>query len=170
MSQSRFCLGMILAAALAAAIVSAPAQSLFSQGGGPKPVTVSHVKPVSATPGGKLEVPLLLEIPPELHINADKPTFDYLIPTRLEWTSKDFKLVGIEYPKSKQFAFSFAPGSKLDVYEGSITVVSRFEVPRSAKPGKVTLEGKLRYQACDDRACYPPRTIPVEVPVEIKAK
>lgn len=27
--------------------------------------------------------------------------------------------------------------------------------------GKLTIEGTLKYQACDDKVCYPPETIPV---------
>jgi hypothetical protein len=48
--------------------------------------------------------------------------------------------------------------------------------------GEVVLKGSLRYQACDDRECYVPETVPVEwrfrfearererVPVELQRK
>jgi hypothetical protein len=35
------------------------------------------------------------------------------------------------------------------------------------KPGEGTLNGVLRYQACDNAACFPPRTLPVRVAVTV---
>jgi thiol:disulfide interchange protein DsbD len=122
--------------------------------------------PVKAAPGQALEVPVTLEIASGYHINAEKPTFDYLIPTKLEWSTKEFKLLGIDYPKPEQGSFSFSPETKLDVYQGKVTIVSRFQAPRTPPAAKVALEGKLRYQACDDKMCYPPASAPVSVPVE----
>ncbi len=127
-------------------------------------------KPLTATPGGTLEVTLDLGIKSGFHINSDKPTFEYMIPTKLDWTSKEVKPVAVRYPVPEQREFEFAPGEKLSVYQGEIRVVSRFEVPKTAAPGKLSLHGKLRYQACDNKACYPPVTTPVEVPVEIVKK
>ncbi len=126
--------------------------------------------PLMATPGRSLVVPLQVEVAAGFHINADKPTFDYLIPTRLEWTSTEFKLLRVEYPKPEKRTFSFSPDAPLDVYQGTVRIQSRFQAPRQAAAGKLPLRGKLRYQACDDKACYPPVTLPVEVPVEIKKK
>jgi len=123
-----------------------------------------------AAAGQTVEVPLAFEIASGFHINAEKPTFDYLIPTKLEWESKEFKLAGIEYPKPEQASFSFAPDTKLDVYQGTVTILSRFEMPKKAPVGKASLRGKLRYQACDDKACYQPATVPVEIPFEIAKK
>lgn len=124
---------------------------------------------VKAAPGASFEVPLKLEIQPDYHINAEKPTFDYLIPTKLDWTSKEFKLAGIEYPKPEQASFSFSPGTKLDVYQGTVIIRSRFQAAGKQPIGKAMLEGKLHYQACDDKMCYPPATVTVKVPIEVAA-
>ncbi len=126
--------------------------------------------PVVAAIAETVAAPLRLEIAPGFHINADKPSLDYLIPTRLEWTSKQFKLLGVEYPKAERYTFRFSPDKPLDVYQGAITIRTRFQAPRGASPGKATLRGKLRYQACDDKACYPPVTVPVEALVEIRKR
>ena len=37
------------------------------------------------------------------------------------------------------------------------------KVPVVAEAGKHTIDGTLRYQACDHAACYPPKTLPVQV-------
>ena len=123
--------------------------------------------PVVAAARGTVELPLRIEIAAGFHINAKKPTLNYLIPTKLKWTSKDFRLLDMEYPPAERYAFSFAPGKSLKVYQGTVSIRSRFRVPGRTPPGKVTLHGVLRYQACDDNACYPPKKVAVEAPVYV---
>ena len=57
------------------------------------------------------------------------------------------------------YSFSFEPKEKLDVYTGSFTI----KLPVVAAAGEHTVEGALRYQACDHAACYPPKTLPVQI-------
>lgn len=114
-----------------------------------------------------MELPLRVEIASGFHINAKKPTLNYLIPTKLEWTSKEFKLLDVEYPPAERYTFSFAPSKPLDVYQGTISIRSRFRVPQRTPTGKVILRGVLRYQACDNKACYPPVKVAVEAPVHV---
>jgi hypothetical protein len=153
---------------LAACFFSVAAQAQF------KPAEAVRVlppaSPVVVSAPGTLEVPVRLEITHGFHINAEKPTLEYLIPTKLEWTSKEFKLLATEYPPAEHYTFSFSPEKPLDVYQGAATIRSRFQVPRGTPPGKVTLRGKLRYQACDDKACYPPVNVPVETQVEVRKR
>jgi len=33
---------------------------------------------------------------------------------------------------------------------------------RAGASGELVLKGSIRYQACDDRVCYPPETVPLE--------
>ena len=147
------------------------AGSAWAQGARPSYVKVAPgATPVKAAPGQAFEVPVKFQIASGYHINAEKPTFDYLIPTRLEWTAKDFKLIGIEYPKPEQATFSFSPDTKLAVYQGTITIRSRFQAPRTLPGGKTALGGKLHYQACDDKMCYPPASVALEIPVELGKK
>jgi hypothetical protein len=57
------------------------------------------------------------------------------------------------------YSFSFDPTEKLDVYAGDFTM----KLPVVAAAGEHTVSGVLRYQACDNAACYPPKTLPVQV-------
>jgi len=132
-------------------------------------VRIAAAETIQARPGQTIEVPVTVEVLRGFHVNADKPTFEYLIPTKLQWESKEWKLSGITYPPSRKKSFSFAPEKPLDIYEGTLQIKSKFTVPRTAAVEKTKLKGSLRYQACDDSACYPPATLPVEVPVEIGA-
>jgi hypothetical protein len=38
---------------------------------------------------------------------------------------------------------------------------------KSVSPGKYVIHGVLRYQACDNAACYPPKTLPVSFDVKV---
>jgi hypothetical protein len=123
---------------------------------------------VTARPGGSVEITLEFIIPQGYHINSNKPTEEYLIPTRVEWTAGALKHQADTFPPPVLKSFAFAPNKKLSVFEGVQKLKSRFAVPAGA-PGPVTLEGKFRYQACDDAVCYPPRTTEFKVPVQIRS-
>jgi hypothetical protein len=69
------------------------------------------------------------------------------------------KAGALEYPPGKLFSFSFEPNEKLDVYAGDFTV----KLPVVAAAGEHTVAGTLKYQACDNAACYPPKSLPVQV-------
>jgi thiol:disulfide interchange protein len=53
------------------------------------------------------------------------------------------------------------------VFEREFAIGVQFEVAESAKPGPLDVPGQLRYQACDDKLCYPPVTTPVTFPLTV---
>ena len=94
------------------------------------------------------------------HVNSHTPKSELLIPTRITLQpTAGVKEEDVEYPAGTSYSFSFDPTEKLDVYSGAFTV----KLPVVAEPGAHTIEGALRYQACDHAACYPPKTLPVQV-------
>jgi DsbC/DsbD-like thiol-disulfide interchange protein len=102
------------------------------------------------------------------HCNSNTPSDEYLIPLKLTWTTPaGLQVAAVKYPKPsmEKYAFSEKP---LSVYSGVFDIVTEFKVPDDAKPGQVTVAGKLKYQACDDRACYPPKTLDVQFPVIVE--
>ena len=66
---------------------------------------------------------------------------------------------------TKKFSFAEKP---LAVYEGETTLKARLKANTTAQPGKHNLSAKLRVQACDDKVCYAPGALDLEVPVNIK--
>ena len=38
---------------------------------------------------------------------------------------------------------------------------------RSVEPGKYIVRGTLKYQACDNTACYPPKNLPISFDVKV---
>ena len=95
------------------------------------------------------------------HINSHTPKDELLIPTVLKLEdATGVKLVGVEYPKGSAFKLPWN-GETLDVYQGEFRVRLQVVVPK----GQSSLKGGLQYQACDSGACFPPRTLAVNVPI-----
>jgi hypothetical protein len=133
----------------------------------PHVVSIEPPAPFKARRGGEVEVPLRLMIRGGYHINSSKPAEDYLIPTLLTWAEAPLSARGITYPKAESVKYDFSTKPLL-VYSGTVAVVSRFQVPAGTAPGEVRLAGKLRYQACNDKSCLPPRTLDVAVSVNVE--
>lgn len=62
-----------------------------------------------------------------------------------------------------------AIGETVPVYLGRVRITREitFGPENAVRPlvtpaGELTLKGSLRYQACDDRKCYLPETVPLE--------
>lgn len=126
------------------------------------------VDPVEINSGGTGEVTLRLTIQSGYHVNANPPTFPYLIPTEIAIVPADGIAAGpVSYPPpvNARFAFSEKP---LAVYEGNIGIKATLKAEKSALAGKRTVKATLRVQACDDQVCYPPGTRELEIPVTIK--
>ena len=109
-----------------------------------------------------------LQIQNGYHVNANPPSFPYLIPTQLELGGAKNILAGkITYPDPLTRTFSFAD-APLKVYEGEAVIKAEVNTRAAAESGKHNLSAKLRVQACDDNVCYPPGVIDLVVPVTVK--
>jgi thioredoxin:protein disulfide reductase len=129
------------------------------------PKTYVSIAPVPR--GSTFEVAVVVGIMTGFHMNAHKPSEDYLIPTVL--TAKlpaAFKELSTSYPEgvTKKLSFSDKP---LLVYTGQFTVRAKFSAGANAPLGKTKLPFTLQYQACNDSVCLPPVRIPVVAMVEI---
>jgi Disulphide bond corrector protein DsbC. len=116
-------------------------------------------------PGKKAVVELRFKVAEGFHVNSHTPKSELLIPTNLTLQpAAGVKAAAIEYPAGTEYSFSFEPNEKLDVYSGAFTV----KLPVVVEAGSHTVSGVLRYQACDNAACYPPKSLPVEVVLTAK--
>jgi hypothetical protein len=75
----------------------------------------------------------------------------------------------VQYPAGQMKSFPFDPTAKLSVYSGDIIVTGRLIAPPHAGVGTYTVHGDFRYQACDNNACYPPKTLPIAFNVKVNA-
>jgi hypothetical protein len=128
----------------------------------PKPksyvVYAAEQQQVSAGKRGVLE--LHFRVVDGFHVNSHTPKSELLIPTQISFQpAAGVKAEPVEYPAGTSYSFNFDPTEKLDVYSGAFTV----KVPVVAEAGVHTVDGILRYQACDHAACYPPKSLPVQL-------
>jgi hypothetical protein len=123
---------------------------------------------VEARAGKEFEVPLKFYVQDGYHINSNKPTEEYLIGTHIEWDPSSAKHLDDVFPPADMKEFGFSKGKKLSVFEGMRTMKARFTAPASS--GSVVLDGVFKYQACDQRACYPPGKVPIHVTVKVADK
>ena len=121
---------------------------------------------------GKRNAALQVKIPVVVkegyHVNSNKPNEEYLIPLKLTWTSTGALEGGaVTYPKPalEKYEFSEQP---LSVYAGEFLLVANFKVAANAPAGPGAATGKLRYQACSSKACYPPKTVDITVSYQVQ--
>jgi thiol:disulfide interchange protein DsbD len=123
------------------------------------------------TPGATVNGVVVLQVDKPYHVNANPASEDYLIPTELKLTAgKGYTVGKVEYPKPIEKAFAFSEGKPLKIYEGRVPIRFQLTLDKNAPKGKLTIKATLRYQACDDTACYPPRTQPIEIVVPVADK
>ncbi len=110
--------------------------------------------------GRRAVLELRFEVRGGFHVNSHTPKSELQIPTRVELApDAGVQVTEAEYPKGKSYSFAFDPTEKLDVYSESFVV----KVPVVATVGQHELKGSLKYQACDTAACYPPKTLGLDV-------
>ena len=126
----------------------------------PKSYVMYGAEPQNVAAGKRSVLELHFRVLDGYHVNSHMPKSELLIPTRIELQpSAGVKAEALEYPSGTSYSFSFDPTEKLDVYSGAFTV----KLPVVAEAGAHTVDGTLRYQACDHAACYPPKSLPVQV-------
>lgn len=131
-------------------------------------VTMSPVPLVTAKRGSETIVDLNFRVLPGYHINSATPKSEFLIPTTLKMDlPTDIVLGKIAYPAGQDLTFPFSPDEALSVYTGDFTVAVAVHPLHSVVPAKYVMHGVLRYQACDNAQCFPPKTVPVSFEVKV---
>jgi hypothetical protein len=157
-------LGSVLLIALLVAAIPGAAQA---PGKAPT-LTMAAVPLTTAQRTSQTMVNLNFRIPAGYHINSNMPKSEFLIPTALKMDlPTDIILGKIEYPAGEDRNFPFSPDEKLSVYSGDFTIAVGVHPLHSVVPGKYVMHGVLRYQACDNAACYPPKNVPVSFEVKV---
>jgi hypothetical protein len=115
--------------------------------------------------GRQPELALRFAIDNGLHINSHAPHSQFLIPTTLKLDAPaGVEISAVQYPPGIDHYLAFDPKDPLNVYTGEFGVL----VLVRAHPGHYTLHGQLHYQACDNRACNPPKTLPLTLDLTAK--
>lgn len=155
---------LLVAAATVAATVSVSAQN---------PIRWSIKPPAvkgSLKPGDKFSVKLVAEIDAGWHLYSLSQPAGGPIPTRITIaSSQPFKLAGNVGSPAPLVAHD--PNFDIDTefYEGTATFTVPVKVNANAPAGKTKLQVSAFFQSCNDQFCLPPRTVKLDVPIEIEA-
>jgi hypothetical protein len=141
--------------------------ALAQAGKGPS-VTMAPVDTLTAQRAAQTPVTLEFRVSSGFHINSNAPNDEFLIPTALRMDlPTDIILGKIDYPAGKDLTFPFSPDKKLNVYNGDFAIKLIVHPLHSVNPGKYVVHGQLRYQACDNAQCFPPKSLPVNFEVKV---
>ncbi len=134
----------------------------------PERVTAAPISPVTVRIGSRAPMQITLHIQPGFHINSSQPLTPELIPTQVRFTPPEDLVIGkIQYPPGVLITLPFDPATKLSVYSGDVTVKAVVFPAPKAGTGTITVHGDVKYQACDNNACYPPKRLPIAFNVKI---
>jgi Disulphide bond corrector protein DsbC len=144
------------------------AGTAVAQSGKAPSVSFAPVALVTAPRAAQTMVDLNFRVASGFHINSNLPKSEFLIPTALKMDlPTDIILGKIDYPEGKDLSFPFSPDEKLSVYSGDFTVTVAVHPLHAVVPGKYVMHGVLRYQACDNAQCFPPKALPVSFEVKV---
>lgn len=130
-------------------------------------LTVAPPQKVAAARNAAVEAKIAVTLAPGYHVNSNRPSEEYLIPLKLTWAPGALQPAEVVYPKAQMEKYEFSP-KPLSVYTGNFELVTKFKVAANATPGPGAAVGKLRYQACNNKACFPPKTVEVTLPYQVR--
>src|SRR6266852_9176751 len=160
--------GSVLLAVLAVAQESSMPENQGIPGRKSPSVSMSPSPIATVTRGKSNTVNLRFHIGSGFHVNSNKPKSEFLIPTALKLDAPtDIVIGGVTYPPGEDMSFPFDPSEKLSVYSGEFTLAVVVRPLAHVVPGKYMLRGQLKYQACDNAACYPPKQLSLEFEVKV---
>jgi hypothetical protein len=130
-------------------------------------VHVTAPEKIVARKGEVVSADFIIAVKDGYHVNSNTPADEYLIPLKLTFPEGPAQVVDVVYPKPQMEKFQFSE-KPVSVFQGSFKTHAKLKISPQAAAGTSTLVGKLRYQACNDRMCLPPRTLELKIPLEIR--
>jgi thiol:disulfide interchange protein DsbD len=144
---------------LVSVVFAGPADKNYASLGKIKPLTVSSTKGAEAS--------IVLNVMKGFHIQANPASNPQLIATTLTVEPSENLTAGAPvYPPGKAYRLA-ATGTEVMTYDGKILITLPVTAAATAKPGQYELKGKLRYQACNEKTCFFPMVLDVNVPVTV---
>jgi thiol:disulfide interchange protein len=117
--------------------------------------------------GGSVKGTVTLDIPGGLHVNSNRPNSQYAIPTTVKLSAVGAKLSAVSYPRGRNRKFQFSENA-INVYEGTAAFSFNLTVPANFKGNVVKVRAVVRYQACTEEVCYPPRNKEITLTARVR--
>ncbi len=111
-----------------------------------------------------------VKLPKGYHVNSNQPLDKYLIPTTLSLELPKGVVLGeIVYPDAINLTLEWSE-KPLAVYEETFFIGVAVDLGDDLPPGEHVIEGRLRYQACDDKRCFRPETVGADLELHVVSK
>lgn len=121
----------------------------------------------TVVPGERVALTLDIELQPNMHVYA--PGVEGYIP--IDWKMEDSPTAEVHaavFPRAEKL-YLRAIDETVPAFRNHFRLTRDITVkPASDSSGHFTVDGTLRYQACDDRVCYIPQTLHLEWDFESK--
>jgi hypothetical protein len=109
------------------------------------------------TRGKAARATVVLSIPGGLHVNSSRPDSEYAIATTLRASARGARIGAVSYPRGHNRKFSFSD-NPINVYEGRAAFGFNVTVPSTYRGETIAVNVTVRYQACTNEVCYPPKS------------
>jgi len=122
----------------------------------------------SVAPGERVALTLDVDLGPNMHVYA--PGVEGYIP--IDWKMEDSGAAEVhapEFPRAEKLYLK-AIDETVPAYRNHFRLLRDITIkPAVDGSGRFTVDGSLRYQACDDRVCYIPQTLKLQWSFEYQA-
>lgn len=109
------------------------------------------------TPGKSVRATVVLSLPGGLHANSHNPGGEYSVPTTVRSSARGARIGAVSYPRGHNRTFEFS-STPLNVYEGRTSFGFNITVPANYSSSTLRLNVTVKYQACTNEVCYPPKS------------
>src|SRR5687767_4061840 len=143
-----------------AALVSLTCSAAHGQLRRPAPAELTPLLETDAVRAGTTaRAALVIRLAEGLHTNSNKPRDPLLIPIVLSvQPPAGVTVTEIVYPAPQDLQQEGAT-QPLAVFEREFTIGAQLAVDADVPAGELVVPASLRYQACDEKVCYPPVTL-----------
>jgi len=164
--RTGYCARLVLAVLAVIALFDVRAGAQFRMSG-PEVTYEAITETDKVHPGTETRIAIEIALSEGWHVNSNTPLEEFLIPTELSLgEAPGVTVERVVYPEHEVLRLGSLP-NPVALYEERFTLGAVATIAQDAAPGTVTLTGALRYQACNDKICAPPKTIDIEVPIDI---
>jgi DsbC/DsbD-like thiol-disulfide interchange protein len=117
--------------------------------------------------GRTVSAAVVINIPSGYHINSNRPLAKFLIPTSVKIEApRGISVSPVSYPRAQLRSFSFSQ-DKLSVYEGRAVLRFNITIPANFSTGVTQLRARVKFQSCNDEACFAPVTRQIAMPIAV---
>jgi DsbC/DsbD-like thiol-disulfide interchange protein len=133
----------------------------------------AEISPAVVKPGGRMSI--AIDIVPRKNMHVYAPGTPYRPVSMRLHTDAPLRVHGAVFPKPRRYLFKPLKEEVL-VYDAPFrltvkVVAGDAQALRKQRRGPdLTIKGSLDYQACDDRICYLPTSVPFEWTLKIAAR